>query len=182
VIGPVPHYAAGKWSTGPAWIDSHWAGPGQDSGCPVRGYRRFPVTHLGMECAVEVWLWERSQDADVPAFLAEISDGSRSWFVSAASLPDAVELLSHWASVVSAEILTTVYRELTDGWESRHGVLSSALALARANEVEIDREHHRVLRERDEARRQRAQQRVERQRQAMPAGPPPDGPPWGRVP
>jgi hypothetical protein len=149
-VGPVPHFEAGKWSTGPAWIDDRWiihAGPMDHHYCPVRGYHRTAVDSLGM--AYEITYWERREDVtDVPPYLLRV-EGDH--YVSAGSFPDLMDLLARWAPLVIASILTEVYNQLAGQREA--GLLTDVLATVRANEGAIERERQQILRERAEDRR-----------------------------
>jgi hypothetical protein len=178
VIGPVPHYEGGQWSTGPDWIDQNWADPPPrlEDACAVRGYCHLPVTKIGMRYGLEIYLWARAAGVtDVPPCLLLVVDGGSSTYLSAGSLPDGLDLMGRWAPLVTADILSDVYDELMSG--HGHGILTYLLAAVRANEDDIDREHRRLLGEREKARQQQVRWQIERQRQAMPAGPP-TGPPW----
>jgi hypothetical protein len=189
VIGSVPHYQAGQWSSW-HWIDSHWLPPDQIRGngyCPVAGYHQEPLAHLGIEYGLEICLYGRAGGVtDVPPFLIEswVCEGARAEYVSAGFLHDALDLLGRWATAVTASILSDVHRDLSDIRPGTSGLVPTILASAGANENAIARDVARIRAERAEAARKHTERlarlRAERPRQQIPAGPPPQPPaPWG---
>jgi hypothetical protein len=186
LVGPVPHYQDGQWSTGDAWIDRSWAEPRPwhpAKGCAVRGYYPAPVARLGIESGLKIYLWARDEDVgdDVPPCLLLVTDGNQPAYLSAGSLPDALDLMGRWAPVVTAAILTRVYDNLAGDDESKYGILTSTLALARANEDAIESERRAIggYRAEEADYREYLEKHPERQRrQQQPWAGPQEPPPW----
>jgi hypothetical protein len=158
VIGPVPHYQGGRWDAGTDWIDHGWLSPpprGEQS-CAVRGYYQYPLVKIGTEYGLEIYLWRRQKDVtDVPPALILIVDEDRPAYLSAASLPEAMDLVARWAPAVTAKILTDLHGDLTD--DSTHNLLTDVLGIVRANEHAIEERRRAVIRSRQIARERRAQ-------------------------
>jgi hypothetical protein len=169
-LGAIPHCQGGQWSSH-AWIDACWLHPEQmgraENPCPVAGYAAEAVAHIGIEYGLEIDLWKREGgETDVPPFLLRIvyaGDSTPAEYLSAGSLPDALDLLGRWAPAVTAEVVSTVYRDLASHWPDDTGLVTNILAAARANEDAIGKDVRRITAGRAEARDRWLRQRAERQ-------------------
>ena len=166
-LGAIPHYQQGQWSSW-AWIDSCWLHPDQmkntENCCPVAGYHPEPVVHLGIMCGLEIDLYRRSGDeTTVPPFLIMVYDniGDFPSYLSAGTLPDALDLLGRWAPAVTADVVSATYRDLADLHPASTNLIITMLATARAHEDSIAKDAARITAERaDQLARWRAKRRA----------------------
>jgi hypothetical protein len=167
-LGAIPHYQGGQWSS-QDWIDHCWLHPDQmgrgEDPCPVAGFASEPAPHLGAECGLEISLWQREGgNTAVPPFLIRVcACDTRAEYLSAGSLPDALDLLGRWAPAVTADVLSFVYRELAEIHPSTASLITAVMATARANENAVQQDVARITTERAEAASEWARRRAARQ-------------------
>jgi hypothetical protein len=112
----------------------------------MRGLGYTLSTRIGLEYEISVILWTRYRQTEVsaPPYLLEYSDGSRVEYMSAATLPDALDLMSRWAPLATASVVSYLVNEILLNTDRHAGELVEILAAVRANEPWIDSQAHRI--------------------------------------
>lgn len=161
-----PHCRRGQWSEWPGgWLDALYPDGGWD-GRAVRQAGYGAITCIGLADSLQLVLYrnDKRESNGGPPYFIEIRDGGSVDYITAGTLPDAMDLMARWAPAVTAEILTEVFNELVTNTDPHAGWIPEILAGVPANEPYIERragemreQRSREIARRREARRQREQ-------------------------
>lgn len=139
----IPHYSDGRWSEGTDWLDSVW-----DDETYIENERSGlgAIAHLGHGDGFSITLYgpspryaSQGRSEGVPDYVIEV-DGENGTvgYLSAATLPDALDLLGKWAPSVTAYLLSEVWHDLA-GANSGTGIMADILAAAQLAVVPAER-------------------------------------------
>ena len=151
------HYANGQFTEGsadwPGWTWQTYGGDDNDRAFASAGYGE--VAKIGNGYLLSVALHEHNREqrpAWLPPFFIAVEHGTGSEFISAATFPDALDLLARWAPAVSATLLTDAYESVFGG---TRGGLIETLAGVKAAKDQITARAAGIRAEEAEARRRK---------------------------
>ena len=142
------HYEHGTW-TETTFLDDSWAdGTDLDELCKQLGYEH----HLSVG-DTDGWCARVHRRSENPRYLVGLYSLDVYEVVTAATLPDALDLLARWAPIVAAAEITDALSDLRD--LSPLGIVPHVLASAELNRQAADHlaAEQRALRERAAVRR-----------------------------
>lgn len=114
------------------------------------GYESF-CGRIGCETpsAISLNVFEREE---APRYLIDISTSGSWYFVTAAELPDLMDLLAAWTPIVASAEIAYALSDIGNLERSGFGLLTNAAATLRVNEQEIDETVYREQTRRAEER------------------------------